>query len=45
MNLPTGVVRVLLGDLLDMGAIKVRERVERPSVQLIREVLTGLRAL
>ncbi|MGI5255469.1 DUF742 domain-containing protein [Actinacidiphila glaucinigra] len=45
VNLPIGVVRVLLGDLLDMGAIKVREPVERPSVQLIREVLTGLRAL
>ncbi|MER5601559.1 DUF742 domain-containing protein [Streptomyces sp. NPDC002265] len=44
-NLPIGVVRVLLGDLLDMGAIRVREPSERPSPQLIREVLTGLRAL
>ncbi|MEU3795544.1 DUF742 domain-containing protein [Streptomyces fructofermentans] len=44
-NLPIGVVRVLLGDLLDMGAIRVREPMERPNAQLIREVLTGLRAL
>ncbi|WP_327425605.1 DUF742 domain-containing protein (plasmid) [Streptomyces sp. NBC_01527] len=44
-NLPIGVVRVLLGDLLDMGAIRVREPVERPSAQLIRDVLTGLRDL
>ncbi|WP_329295780.1 DUF742 domain-containing protein [Streptomyces sp. NBC_01455] len=44
-NLPIGVVRVLLGDLLDMGAIRVREPMERPNAQLIREVLVGLRAL
>ncbi|SCD54066.1 Protein of unknown function [Streptomyces sp. DvalAA-14] len=48
MNLPVGVVRVLLSDLLDARAIRVREPADpvgRPSVQVIREVLEGLRAL
>ncbi|WP_308188994.1 DUF742 domain-containing protein [Streptacidiphilus sp. ASG 303] len=47
-DLPVGVVRVLLGDLLDMGAIRLREPAYaggRPSLDLIREVLDGLRAL
>ncbi|MEU4094817.1 DUF742 domain-containing protein [Streptomyces sp. NPDC026673] len=47
-NLPLGVVRVLLGDLLEMGAVQVSESArtgDRPSIGLIREVLKGLRAL
>ncbi|MFE8950156.1 DUF742 domain-containing protein [Streptomyces sp. NPDC007856] len=47
MNLPVGVIRVLLGDLLEVGAIRVREpaSADRPNVALIEEVLRGLRAL
>jgi hypothetical protein len=47
-GLPIGVLRVLLGDLLDMGAIRVSRPSRgdgRPSVGLIKEVLAGLRAL
>jgi hypothetical protein len=48
MNLPVGVVRVLLGDLLEARAIRVRQPSDpdgRPSVRLVKEVLEGLRAL
>ncbi|MFD7688596.1 DUF742 domain-containing protein [Streptomyces sp. NPDC059781] len=48
MNLPVGVVRVLLGDLFNARAIRVRQPADpaaRPSVRMIREVLEGLRAL
>ncbi|MEV6995748.1 DUF742 domain-containing protein [Streptomyces sp. NPDC093228] len=48
MNLPMGVVRVLLGDLLDLAAIQVGGPADsgtQPSLQLIKEVLDGLRAL
>ncbi|MCZ9347503.1 DUF742 domain-containing protein [Streptomyces sp. TRM76130] len=48
MNLPVGVVRVLLGDLFNARAIRVRQPADpaaRPSVHMIREVLEGLRAL
>ncbi|MGW8066340.1 DUF742 domain-containing protein [Streptomyces ziwulingensis] len=48
MNLPVGVVRVLLGDLFSARAIRVRQPADpaaRPSVRMIREVLEGLRAL
>ncbi|MGW0860456.1 DUF742 domain-containing protein [Streptomyces sp. NPDC002690] len=48
MNLPVGVVRVLLGDLLEARAIRVRQPADpsgRPNVRLIKEVLEGLRAL
>ncbi|MFF7330797.1 DUF742 domain-containing protein [Streptomyces sp. NPDC090306] len=48
MNLPVGVVRVLLGDLLEARAIRVRQPPEpggRPNVRLVKEVLEGLRAL
>ncbi|MGY0068374.1 DUF742 domain-containing protein [Streptomyces sp. QTS137] len=48
MNLPVGVVRVLLGDLFNAQAIRVRQPADpaaRPSVRMIREVLEGLRAL
>ncbi|MGW2278227.1 DUF742 domain-containing protein [Streptomyces sp. NPDC001770] len=47
-RLPLGVVRVLLGDLLDLRTIQVSKPYQedgRPSVSLIREVLTGLQAL
>ncbi|MET7694519.1 DUF742 domain-containing protein [Streptomyces sp. NPDC005483] len=48
MNLPVGVVRVLLGDLFAARAIRVREPDgpdTRPSIRMIEEVLEGLRAL
>ncbi|MCW2935221.1 MAG: multi-component regulatory system-2 [Actinomycetia bacterium] len=47
-RLPVGVVRVLLADLIMLGAIKVvRQRLARemPSDDLLREILNGLRAL
>ncbi len=46
--LPLGVVRVLLADLLVQGRITVmrqRHAGERPSADLLEEVLHGLRAL
>jgi hypothetical protein len=46
--LPVGVVRVLLADLIMLGAIKVvqqRPAREMPSDDLLREILNGLRAL
>jgi hypothetical protein len=48
MRIPVGVVRVLLGDLLDVRAVRVREpdvTAGRPSARVIEEVLAGLRAL
>lgn len=48
MRLPVGVIRVLLGDLLEVQAIQVREPADpasRPAISLIEEVLAGLRAL
>jgi hypothetical protein len=47
-GLPLGVIRVLLADLIQQGRIKVmqdRTAGEKPSAQLLREVLHGLRAL
>jgi hypothetical protein len=47
-RLPVGVVRVLLADLIMLGAIKVvrqRQAREMPSDDLLREILNGLRAL
>jgi hypothetical protein len=47
-NLPLGVVRVLLGDLLDAGHIYVSNPVQPtqlPDSRILREVLDGLRAL
>ena len=47
-GLPIGVVRVLLADLIQQGRIKVlpgRPAGQKPSAQLLREVLHGLRAL
>jgi hypothetical protein len=46
--LPLGVVRVLLADLLVQGRLTVmrqRDAGERPSADLLEEVLHGLRAL
>lgn len=46
--LPVGVVRVLLADLILQGRITVqtqRSAGERPSADLLKEVLHGLRAL
>lgn len=47
LGLPIGVARVLLGDLLDLGLIEVRQAVAgSPSMEgLLREVIDGLRAL
>ncbi|MEU6674512.1 DUF742 domain-containing protein [Streptomyces sp. NPDC046853] len=47
-DLPVGVVRVLLGDLLDMGCVKVGRPVppaQLPDEKILREVIDGLRAL
>ena len=48
LNLPVGVVRVLLGDLLDYGLVSVRppqSKAASPTESLLREVINGLRAL
>lgn len=47
-DLPVGVVRVLLGDLLESGYVRVSRPVppaQLPDERIIREVITGLRAL
>jgi hypothetical protein len=47
-GLPLGVVRVLLADLLVQGRVNLmaqRPADQQPSVDLLREVLHGLRAL
>ncbi|MDQ0847192.1 hypothetical protein QFZ68_006872 [Streptomyces sp. V1I6] len=47
-DLPVGVVRVLLGDLLEAGFVKVRRPVppaQLPDERILREVIEGLRAL
>ncbi|MFD3869954.1 DUF742 domain-containing protein [Streptomyces sp. NPDC058623] len=47
-DLPVGVVRVLLGDLLEAGHVKVSRPVppaQLPDVRILREVIEGLRAL
>ncbi|MFI6289183.1 DUF742 domain-containing protein [Streptomyces sp. NPDC051018] len=47
-DLPVGVVRVLLGDLLEAGHVRVRRPVppaQLPDERLLREVIAGLRAL
>jgi len=47
-GLPVGVIRVLLADLIQQRRIKVlpgRPAGQKPSAQLLREVLHGLRAL
>jgi hypothetical protein len=47
-DLPLGVVRVLLGDLLEMGCVTVSRPVppaQLPDERILREVIDGLRAL
>ena len=47
-DLPVGVVRVLLGDLLEMGCVTVSRPVppaQLPDERILREVIEGLRAL
>lgn len=47
-DLPVGVVRVLLGDLLEAGLVKVSRPVppaQLPDERILREVINGLRAL
>ena len=47
-GLPVGVIRVLLADLIQQRRVKVQPRRpagEKPSTQLLREVLHGLQAL
>ncbi|MFE3449720.1 DUF742 domain-containing protein [Nonomuraea sp. NPDC059194] len=46
LDLPVGVVRVLLGDLRDNGLISVATSAgPRPSERILKEVINGLRAL
>ncbi|TDC80242.1 DUF742 domain-containing protein [Actinomadura sp. 7K507] len=48
LALPVGVVRVLLGDLLERGLVEVltpAARSGRPDASILREVINGLRAL
>ncbi|MFE7705973.1 DUF742 domain-containing protein [Streptomyces sp. NPDC057486] len=47
-DLPVGVVRVLLGDLLEAGHVRVSRPVppaQLPDERILREVINGLRAL
>ncbi|MFD8808417.1 DUF742 domain-containing protein [Streptomyces sp. NPDC059597] len=47
-DLPVGVVRVLLGDLLELGCVTVSRPVppaRLPDERILREVIEGLRAL
>ncbi|GAA3151563.1 DUF742 domain-containing protein [Streptomyces rameus] len=47
-DLPVGVVRVLLGDLLELGCVSVSRPVppaHLPDERILREVIEGLRAL
>ncbi|OII61294.1 hypothetical protein BJP40_06130 [Streptomyces sp. CC53] len=47
-DLPVGVVRVLVGDLLDAGLVRVTRpapAAQLPDAHLLREVIHGLRAL
>lgn len=47
-DLPLGVVRVLLADLIELGAVEVvrpQSVGSRPSSKVLQEILNGLRAL
>ncbi|WP_369387730.1 DUF742 domain-containing protein [Streptomyces sp. CG1] len=47
-DLPVGVVRVLLGDLLELGCVVISRPVppaQLPDERILREVIAGLRAL
>ncbi|MBO8190985.1 DUF742 domain-containing protein [Streptomyces oryzae] len=48
LDLPVGVVRVLIGDLVEAGLVRVTRPVppaELPDESILREVINGLRAL
>jgi hypothetical protein len=48
LDLPLGVVRILLADLRDLGFVLIRSpaaQQPRPNGHILREVLNGLRAL
>ncbi|MEV8552850.1 DUF742 domain-containing protein [Streptomyces glaucescens] len=48
LDLPIGVVRVLIGDLVDAGLVHVNRPVppaELPDESILRDVISGLRAL
>ncbi|NGO71586.1 DUF742 domain-containing protein [Streptomyces boncukensis] len=48
LDLPVGVVRVLIGDLVEAGLVRVSRPVppaELPDERILREVINGLRAL
>ncbi len=48
MKLPVGVIRVLLGDLITAGSVRVvrqRPSGQRPDNNVLQEILNGLRAL
>jgi hypothetical protein len=48
LDLPTGIVRVLLGDLLDRGYIRARSpapAAQLPTERVFKAVLDGLRSL
>ncbi|GAA4054974.1 DUF742 domain-containing protein [Nonomuraea soli] len=46
LDLPVGVVQVILGDMRDHGLISVTSQVgSRPSERILKEVINGLRAL
>jgi hypothetical protein len=48
LDLPIGIVRVLLGDLLDRELIRVHHpgpTTQLPTERLFKEVIDGLRAL
>jgi hypothetical protein len=47
LDLPVGIVRVLLGDLLDSGFILTREprRATQPNEPVLKAVISGLRSL
>ncbi len=48
LDLPLGVVRILLADLRDLGLVEIRPPMsagEQPGRDILREVLNGLRAL
>jgi hypothetical protein len=47
-ELPVGVVRILLADLIEQGAVTVVRQGpagQRPSNKVLQEILNGLRAL
>ncbi|SDE09446.1 DUF742 domain-containing protein [Streptomyces prasinopilosus] len=48
LDLPVGVVRVLVGDLVDLESVRVNRPVppaELPDESILRDVINGLRAL